>query len=56
MPTTQDKLMAHRRAFIATPSELGSEAVKSLSGAPRNHQLYYTVCALRDTAPTRVSM
>jgi starvation-inducible DNA-binding protein len=32
MPTTQDKPVARRQAFIATPSELGSEAVKNLSG------------------------
>jgi starvation-inducible DNA-binding protein len=33
MPTTQDKLAARRQAAIATPSELGSEAVKNISGA-----------------------
>ena len=33
MPTTQDKLTARRQAAIATPSELGSEAVKNISGA-----------------------
>src|SRR5260221_5147437 len=33
MPTTQDKLTARRQAAIATPSALGSEAVKNISGA-----------------------
>ena len=36
MPTTQDKLDklgARRRAALATPSELGAEAVKNISGA-----------------------
>jgi starvation-inducible DNA-binding protein len=33
MPTTQDKLETRRRAALATPSELGSEAVKNISGA-----------------------
>jgi starvation-inducible DNA-binding protein len=33
MPTTQDKLTARRQAAIATPSELGCEAVKNMSGA-----------------------
>ena len=33
MPTTQDKLGTLRRAALATPSELGSEAVKNITGA-----------------------
>jgi starvation-inducible DNA-binding protein len=33
MPTTQDKLGARRRAETATPSDLGTEAVKNISGA-----------------------
>jgi starvation-inducible DNA-binding protein len=33
MPTTQDKLETRRRAALATPGELGSEAVKNISGA-----------------------
>jgi starvation-inducible DNA-binding protein len=33
MPTTQDKLGARRRAVLATPSDLGSEAVKNITGA-----------------------
>jgi starvation-inducible DNA-binding protein len=33
MPTTQDKLETRRRAALATPSELDSEAVKNISGA-----------------------
>jgi starvation-inducible DNA-binding protein len=33
MPTTQDKPVARRQAAIATPSDLGSEAVKHISGA-----------------------
>jgi starvation-inducible DNA-binding protein len=33
MPTTQDKLAARRQAANATPSDLGSEAVKHISGA-----------------------
>jgi starvation-inducible DNA-binding protein len=33
MPTTQDKLTARREAAIATPSDLGHEAVKHISGA-----------------------
>jgi starvation-inducible DNA-binding protein len=33
MPTTQDKLAARREAAIATPSDLGSDAVKNISGA-----------------------
>jgi starvation-inducible DNA-binding protein len=33
MPTTQDKLTARREAAIATPSDLGSEAVKNISAA-----------------------
>jgi len=33
LPTTQDKLGALRRATLATPSELGSEAVKNITGA-----------------------
>jgi starvation-inducible DNA-binding protein len=33
MPTTQDKLEARRRAPLATPSALGAEAVKNISGA-----------------------
>jgi starvation-inducible DNA-binding protein len=32
MPTTQDKLETRRRAALATPSELGAEAVKNISG------------------------
>ncbi len=33
MPTTQDELKTHRRAVLATPSDLGSEAVKNITGA-----------------------
>src|SRR3984957_11585326 len=33
MPTTQDKLAARRQATTATPSDLGHEAVKEISGA-----------------------
>jgi starvation-inducible DNA-binding protein len=33
MPTTQDKLAGRLQAAIATPSDLGSEAVKHISGA-----------------------
>ena len=33
MPTTEDKLETRRRAALATPSELGSTAVKNISGA-----------------------
>jgi starvation-inducible DNA-binding protein len=33
MPTTQDKLGARRRAATATPSTLGPEAVKNITGA-----------------------
>jgi starvation-inducible DNA-binding protein len=33
MPTTQDKVEARRRSAIATPSDLGPEAVKNISGA-----------------------
>jgi starvation-inducible DNA-binding protein len=33
MPTTQDKLEARRRSALATPSELGAEAVKNITGA-----------------------
>ena len=33
MPTTEDRLMARRRAPLATPSDLGAEAVKDISGA-----------------------
>src|SRR5580700_1861421 len=33
MPTTQDKLGTRRRSALATPSELGSEAVKNITGA-----------------------
>jgi starvation-inducible DNA-binding protein len=33
MPTTQDKLATRRRETQATPNELGSEAVKNLTGA-----------------------
>ena len=33
MPTTQDKLEARRRAPLATPSALGPEAVKNITGA-----------------------
>ena len=33
MPTTHDKLAARREAAIATPSDLGSDAVKNISGA-----------------------
>ena len=33
MPTTQEKLTARRRAATATRSDLGSEAVKNISGA-----------------------
>src|SRR5271169_3741793 len=33
MPTTQDDLATHRRRALATPSELGSEAVKNITGA-----------------------
>jgi starvation-inducible DNA-binding protein len=33
MPTTQDELATYRRRTLATPSELGSEAVKNITGA-----------------------
>ena len=33
MPTTHDKLESRRQAALATPSALGSEAVKNISGA-----------------------
>jgi starvation-inducible DNA-binding protein len=33
MPTTHDKLAARREAAIATLSDLGSDAVKNISGA-----------------------
>jgi starvation-inducible DNA-binding protein len=33
MPTTQDKLAARQQAALATHSDLGSEAVKNISGA-----------------------
>ena len=33
MPTTEDKLAGCRQAALATPSDLGSEAVKNISGA-----------------------
>ena len=33
MPTTQDKLTVRREAAIATPSDLGSEAVRNISAA-----------------------
>ena len=33
MPPTQDKLGTRRRASLATPSALGAEAVKNISGA-----------------------
>jgi starvation-inducible DNA-binding protein len=33
MPSTQDKLGTGRRSALATPSELGSEAVKNITGA-----------------------
>src|ERR1035438_8053433 len=33
MSTTEDKLGARRRAALATPSELGAEAVKNITGA-----------------------
>jgi starvation-inducible DNA-binding protein len=33
MSTTQDKLTARRQAAIATPTGLGSEAVRNISGA-----------------------
>jgi starvation-inducible DNA-binding protein len=33
MPTTHDKLAARREAAIATPTDLGSDAVKNISGA-----------------------
>src|ERR1700685_245627 len=33
MPSTQDRLDTRRRAALATPSQLGSEAVKNISGA-----------------------
>jgi starvation-inducible DNA-binding protein len=33
MPTTQDKLGKVRREALATPSELGSESVKNITGA-----------------------
>src|SRR3981081_3952897 len=33
MPTTQEKLGTARRPPLATPSELGSEAVKNITGA-----------------------
>ncbi|MGA2883002.1 MAG: DNA starvation/stationary phase protection protein [Bryobacteraceae bacterium] len=33
MPTTQDELGTRRRATLATPSDLGAEAVKNITGA-----------------------
>src|SRR6201988_1596859 len=33
MPTTQDKLGTDRQSALATPSELGSEAIKNIAGA-----------------------
>jgi starvation-inducible DNA-binding protein len=33
MPTTEDKLAGRQRAALATPSDIGSEAVKNISGA-----------------------
>ena len=33
MPTTQDKLGTRRRATLATPSDLGAETVKNITGA-----------------------
>jgi len=33
MPITQDELGMHRRAILATPTDLGSEAVKNITGA-----------------------
>src|ERR1700694_5223406 len=33
MPTTQDKLGTDRRRALATPSALGSEAIKNITGA-----------------------
>src|ERR1700721_657716 len=33
MPITEDKLALRRQAAFATPSDLGSEAVKNISGA-----------------------
>ena len=33
MPTTQDKLGTDRQRALATPSELGSEAIKNITGA-----------------------
>src|SRR5271167_1963981 len=33
MPTTEDKLAGRQQAALATPSELGSEAVKNISGS-----------------------
>jgi starvation-inducible DNA-binding protein len=33
MPSTQDKLAPGRRSALATPSQLGSEAVKNITGA-----------------------
>jgi starvation-inducible DNA-binding protein len=33
MPTTQDKLETRRQASLATPSDLGADAVKNITGA-----------------------
>src|SRR5271168_4803993 len=33
MPTTEDKLAGRQRSALATPSDLGSEAMKNISGA-----------------------
>src|SRR6202165_3002981 len=33
MPTTHDKLGTGRRSALATPSELGSQAIKNIAGA-----------------------
>jgi starvation-inducible DNA-binding protein len=33
MPATEDKVAGRRQAALATPSDLGSEAVKNISGA-----------------------
>ena len=33
MPTTEEKLGTRRRAALATPTQLGAEAVKNITGA-----------------------
>jgi hypothetical protein len=46
MPTTQDELGARRQTALATPSDLGIEAVNNITGA-LNALLADVVCSLR---------